>query len=355
MDLLPYLYDGAFLSSALADTHASLLIAITVISIAVLSKGADWMVDGAVSLALRTRIPTIVIGATIISLGTTTPEAFVSVLAAWSGDGGLALGNGVGSIIADTGLIFGLTCILAATPTDRFIINRTGWVQVGTATLLVVLAMLSWYRSPGDPMLHRWVGILFLIMLAGYMALSVRWANQRNLLASIDTETVRKEHSFKTSTIPVSWIMILGGLFLVISGARVLIPCATETAFRMGVPSDIIAATMVAFGTSLPELMTAISAVRKGYPELTVGNIIGADVLNCLFVIGAAAAVSPLEIPKTFFIFHFPAMLLILYSFRAFIFMNRDGAFRRWQGAWLLSVYFTYIVLQYVFNLGSAH
>ena len=109
--------------------------------------------------------------------------------------------------------------------------------------------------------------------------------------------------------------MILGGLILVILSARILVPAASEIAFRIGVPDDVIAATLVAFGTSLPELITAISAVRKGYPEITVGNIVGADVLNVLFVIGAAAAAAPLEIPLNFFLFHFPAMLTILILF----------------------------------------
>lgn len=349
MDIVRYLYDAPYLSAALGDIHASLLIAITVVSILVLSKGADWMVDGVVSLALRTRIPTIVIGATIVSLGTTTPEAFVSVTAAWMGDGGLALGNGVGSIIADTGLIFGLTCILVATPADRFILNRTGWVQVGTATLLVVLALFAWYRSPAEPMLYRWVGVIFLVMLMAYMAISVRWARRRAAIIP----AVEDPKPSEPLSIPLSWMLIVVGLAFVIAGARILIPCATETAFRIGVPNDIIAATMVALGTSLPELMTAIAAIRKGHPEITVGNIVGADVLNCLFVIGASAAVSPLYIPKTFFLFHFPAMLIILYSFRIFIFMNRDGTFKRWQGVWLLSIYVAYVVLQYAFNLGG--
>lgn len=350
MNLLRYLYDSNYLSAALGDVHALLLAAITVASIIILSKGADWMVDGVVSLALRTRIPTIVIGATVVSLGTTTPEAFVSVMAAWMGDGGLALGNGVGSIIADTGLIFGLTCILAATPADRFILNRTGWVQVGSATLLVVLGLFAWYRNPAEPMLYRWVGVAFLVMLMAYMVLSVRWARQRTAFTPAREQPVPSE----PLSIPRSWTLIILGLTLVLAGARVLIPCATETALRIGVPNDVIAATMVALGTSLPELMTAIAAIRKGHPEITVGNIVGADVLNCLFVIGAAAAASPLFIPKTFFIFHFPAMLIILYSFRIFIFMNRDGTFKRWQGVWLLSIYVAYVVLQYAFNLGGA-
>jgi len=349
MNALRYLYDGSFLAAALGDVHVALLVVITVVCIAVLSKGADWMIDGAVSLAMRTRIPKIVIGATIISLGTTTPEAFVSVLAAWTGNPGLALGNAVGSIIVDTGLIFGLTCVIAVTPADRFILNRTGWVQVGTATLLVAIAVVAYYMAPAEPMLHRWVGVLFLLMLIGYMAISVYWARQRGVIA----ETEGTGHYSEPLSLLKSWTLIVVGLTLVIAGARILIPCASEIALRLGVPQDVIAATLVAFGTSLPEIMTAISAVRKGHPEITVGNIVGADVLNCLFVVGASVVASPLAIPWTFFTFHFPAMLIILYSFRMFIFMNRDGTFKRWQGVWLLLIYIIYVVLQYALNLGG--
>ena len=100
--------------------------------------------------------------------------------------------------------------------------------------------------------------------------------------------------------------------------------------------------------------MTAITSVRKGYPQIMVGNVVGADVLNCLFVIGAAATARPLAVPPNFFEFHFPAMLIILYSFRVFILMNKDGWFKRWQGIWILSVYVLYLILQYAFNLGGA-
>jgi cation:H+ antiporter len=151
------------------------------------------------------------------------------------------------------------------------------------------------------------------------------------------------------------WLLVVGGLVMIIVGARVLVPAASEIALRLGVPDDVIAATMVAFGTSLPELMTAIAAVRKGHPEITVGNIVGADVLNCLFVIGAAAVASPLAIPENFYYFHFPAMLVILFSFRAFISMNRSGVFHRWQGIWLLAVYIVYVVLGFALNVESAH
>ena len=145
----------------------------------------------------------------------------------------------------------------------------------------------------------------------------------------------------------VSWILLIGGLILVIIGARLLVPGASEIAERIGVPDDVIAASMVAFGTSLPELITAITAIRKGHPEITVGNVVGADVLNCLFVIGAAAAAVPLAIPQNFYTLHFPVMLLILFSFRVFISTNKSGYFSRWQGIWLLAIYVGYLVLQY--------
>ena len=199
---------------------------------------------------------------------------------------------------------------------------------VGLACLWWSFALL-WIRGyPGSAMLWRSVPMRSLM---GLLILAPAWTGAVFLL------------SFHR-----------GGLLLVVIGARILVPAASEIAYRFGVPEDVIAATMVAFGTSLPELMTAIAAVRKGHPEITVGNIVGADVLNVLFVIGAAAAAAPLAIPPNFYYFHFPAMLIILFSFRVFISMNRT-VFHRWQGVWLLGVYGTYVFLQYALNIGAAH
>jgi cation:H+ antiporter len=350
--LLQWFADESLLKNLFADQPAWMLLLIIVVCIVMLSKGADWMIDGVVDLATRTGMPKIVIGATVVSLGTTLPEAFVSVMAAYMGNPGLALGNGVGSIIADTGLIFGLTCLLAAVPVNRYILNRTGWVQVGSAVLLVVIAVWALLTTAeGDqPMLGRPVGFFFLVLLVGYLYITYVWSKQGG-----DPTTADAGEAEELRGLALCWLMVIGGLILIILGARVLVPAASEIALRFGVPEDVIAATMVAFGTSLPELMTAIAAVRKGHPEITVGNIVGADVLNTLFVIGAAAAAAPLAIPSGFYHFHFPAMLIILFSFRAFISMNTDGTFKRWQGVWLLGVYVVYVVLQYALNIEGAH
>jgi cation:H+ antiporter len=349
--LFSWLVDESMLQNALAALSVRSLLGIIVVCLAILAKGADWMIDGVVHLAQRTGLPKIVIGATIVSLGTTTPEAMVSVMAAVMGNAGLALGNGVGSIIADTGLILGLTCILAAVPINRFILSRMGWVQVGAATLLVLISLAMLATATGEPMLPRWIGIFLLILLAVYLYVAYLWAKQGSALLLI--EEVNEDH-LPLLGIPLCSLMVAGGLAIVVVAARILVPAASEIAMRLGVPEDVVAATMVALGTSLPELTTAIASVRKGHPEITLGNVVGADVLNCLFVIGAAATARPLAIPPNFFYFHFPAMLLILYSFRFFIAFNHSGRFHRWQGAWLLAIYVIYVALQYGLSAGTA-
>jgi cation:H+ antiporter len=347
MNILRYLWDESALSNLAADLPGVLLLVGMAVCAFVLMKGADWTIDGAVHLASRTGLPSVVIGATIVSLGTTTPEMVVSVMASWMGNPGLALGNGVGSIICDTGLVFGLACMMTTVPLNLHILNRTGWVQVGAATLLVVISLGALAVMKENPVLQRWVGFLFLFLLACYMFLAYRWAKQ-----SGSTEV---EFDLPAKSLGNAFAITAAGLVAVAISARLFVPFAAEAAVRVGVPDDIIAATLVAFGTSIPELMTAITAVRKGHPEIMVGNVVGADVLNCLFVIGAAAAVRPLQIPENFYFFHFPAMIVILYSFRYFIFTNKDGWFKRWQGIYLFGTYLSYLVLQYGFNLGKAH
>ncbi len=345
MEIVSYILDEHKLAELMTGFPLWALLITIVISILVLSKGADWMVDGVVSLAERTGLPKIVIGATIVSLGTTMPEAFVSVMAAFSGDSGLALGNGVGSIIADTGLIFGLSVIIAPIPINRYILQKSGWWQVGSATLLVLISIGALILFPDAPVLGRPVGITLLLLLGVYLFMSYRWATDGK---SPDTtvETIAEEEPKRG--VPMALFLIGVGIGFVIIGAKTLIPSVSEFAIRVGVPNDVVAATMVAFGTSLPELITAITAIRKGHPEITLGNVIGADVLNCLFVIGAAATAVPLAIPTNFFIFHFPAMLIILWSMRLFVSMNHGVAyFKRWQGVVLLGMYLVYITLQY--------
>lgn len=348
MDIILYIVNENALNRLFQKFPLWALILAVIITIFMLSKGADWMIDAAVNLALRTKLPKIVIGATILSLGTTAPEAFVSVMAAFMGNPGLALGNGVGSIIADTGLIFGLTLLVTHVPLNRWILNRAGWWKFGSAMFLIFLSVLAFFLNREDPKIDQWMGIILLILLVLYMWMTYKWARSGKNPESLTESDMEIESSDHKESLLLTLVMLIGGLTLVIIGSRLLIPAAAEIARRLAVPEDVIATTMVALGTSLPELSTAFAAIKKGHPEITVGNIIGADILNVLFVIGLASLAVPLSIPTNFFTFHFPVMFLMLLSLRIFIGINRSGMFKRWQGAWLLLIYLCYVILQYV-------
>ncbi len=317
-----------------------LIFVVIAVTLGVLGKSADWLVDEAVVLSKRSGIPTTIIGATIVSLGTTAPEAAVSVFAAIEGEPALALGNAVGSIICDTGLILGLACIISPLRLDRRIVNRQGWIQLGAAVSLVLLSF-PW-SSPGVAFsqggnLPQWAGFLFLGALGIYIWQSIRWAGEGKALAG-EVE----EHSSAASTTMVV-LRLIGSIALVVVSARVLIPAVIEIATRMQVPESIIAATLVAFGTSLPELVTAVTAARRGHGELAVGNVVGADILNVFFVAGAAASVTPggLLAGGHFFLVMFPSMLLILLVFRSGIFLSGEYM-KRSFGYVLLAAYVAY-------------
>lgn len=324
-----------------------------VLSLAVLGKGADWLVDEAVALSERSGIPKMIIGATIVSLGTTTPEAAVSVLAAIQGVPDLALGNAVGSIICDTGLILGVACLIAPLPLDRRIVNRQGWIQFASGFLLVA-ACFPWSRASSvleaGGRLFQGVGFLFLLLLTIYLFLSVRWSRQQPVAGGLGGEAGTSTASEQSST-PFVVLKLMTAIVLVVGASTVLIPAIREAATRSGVPEGIIAATMVAFGTSLPELVTAVAAARQGHGELAVGNVIGADILNVLFVAGAAAAVTSggLFAPGYFFSFYFPAMLFVLIIFRVGAMMSGDQL-RRPFGVVLLGTYLLVTLLSYVGN-----
>lgn len=351
------------------------LIGVAVVSMVVVIYGADWLVEGAAGVAAKLGMPKVIIGATIVSLGTTAPEAAVSVLAAFAGNPGLALGNGVGSIIADTGLIFGLGCIMVALPADKFVLTRQGWVQFGSAAFLAGLCWVLFAVFGTDAAVTRPVGVLLLAGLIAYLAISVRWAKQhphgdphlfdpehQQAKGMQAGELEMGEHGHADDK-PLIILFLMGflGLVLVIAAGDGLVGSVSELAVQWGVPDAVIASTIVALGTSLPELVTGIQSIRKGHAELLVGNVIGADILNVLFVVGAAALAAPLTIAPldasgnamtTFVYVALPTMVAMLIYFRLCIYKaSRDGRFSKWMGWPLLAMYVAFSVISYVLSV----
>lgn len=326
--------------STLSQFSTLILFAIIAISLFVLSKGADILVDQAVGLSIRWGVPKMIIGATIVSLGTTLPEVTVSVIAAINGNPDLALGNAIGSIIADTGLIIGLAALVGRLPIDKGAIDRQGRIQLMTAVMLSVVSLPFFSKGP-EGRITQWMGFAFIALLILYIIATIRWGRKSSAEDSSD---------FVEEKCPLflQLIKLIVGIVLVIASSKILIPSVEISAIRIGIPQSVIAATLVAFGTSLPELVTAITAVKKGHGELAVGNIIGADILNVLFVIGSAAAVTKggLLVPTDFYKLQIPTMLIILVAFRIFA-KSEDEAISKPEGIFLLGIYLVYLILNY--------
>ena len=326
--------------------NSSILISLLVLALSLytLGKGADILVDNAVALSLRWGIPKMVLGATIVSLGTTLPEAAVSTLAAVKGNADLALGNAIGSIIADTGLIIGIAALLGTVPVDKRLIHRQGTVQFSAALLLTVAA-LPFFSAGREGTIYQWMGWVFVALLIGYMYISFRWAKE----SAAGNENADDSLSEAEKPLFFQLLFLALGIAVVVLSSKILIPAVEVSAVKAGIPQSIIAATLVAFGTSVPELVTAITAVKKGHGELAAGNIIGADILNVLFVLGVAAAVTPagIHVPIGFYYVQFPTMLLVLGIFR-FCSTRKSGVITRLQGFFLFIFYIAYVILNFV-------
>ncbi|MGX8796418.1 calcium/sodium antiporter [Fusibacter sp. JL298sf-3] len=316
-----------------------LIIAVTLYT---LGKGADILIDEAVAISEKLRIPKAIIGATVVSLGTTLPEVSVSVMAAVNGNPDLAIGNAVGSIIADTGLIVGISVLISPIVVDYAAIRVQSWIQILAGALLIVFA-LPIFSGGETGVIRQSMGFVLIALLFAYLYWSFKHTKKETLVEN------EGEHEGSKNTV-IAFLLMAAGMAIVIASSKILIPSVEITATRLGVPQSIIAATLIAFGTSLPELTTSVKAVMRGHGDLAIGNIIGADILNVLFVLGASAAFTPagLVVPKQFYTLHFPAMAAILLAFRTFT-LNKGHRLNRKEGALLLFFYLIYLV----FNLKS--
>jgi cation:H+ antiporter len=329
-----------------------LLFVVVAVAFALLAIGADRTVTGAARLASTLGISKAIIGATVVSLGTTSAEAFVSVTAAFNGQGDLALGNAVGSIIVDTAFIFGLGCLIGSIPKDRFVLRRHGLTKLATDTLLTAtLFLLAWFNQGwSGVVVPRSIGVLYVLLLAAYLYLSARWAKAHPEFAAPEAAVVAQvagtnsaqQHRLR-ATLRNSLLLSVG-LVLILAGSHVLLEAVGELCARYQVQPDVMAVTLIAFGTSLPELVTAIASIIKKHPELLVGNILGADILNVLFVTGVSAAAVPLNVSPSFFRLHLPVMWASSLLLGVYI-LTGGSKFRRWHGLPLMAIYVAYCIL----------
>ena len=309
-----------------------------IVGLLFLIKGGDWFVDGASALARRFHLPELLIGATVVSIGTTLPEVMVSTMSALSGHGEIAYGNAIGSVICNAALIAAITIAV-----------RPGKVDPKTLKIPVLFffaaAAVYCVAAYGFGKFTRPMGLIMLAMFVAYMAANV--IQMKNVSAE------QHDDEEEAMPLPKMLVLLVAGAVLIAVGANLLVDNGTLIAQALGVPESVIALTFVALGTSLPELVTAITSLIKGHSDLSLGNVVGANVFNLVLVSGVSITLAPFTVPQSATIFgmnsslvlELPVMLavMVLLTVPALL----KGKLSRVQGVALLVIYAVFCGIQF--------
>ena len=301
-------------------------IALLIVGFVMLTKGADWFVDGSSALAFRLGIPQLVIGLTIVAMGTSAPEAAVSITSALKGNEGITVGNVVGSNIMNILLILGIASVIVPLAVQK----STRMIEIPYMIAITVLFGVLGYT--GEMVTRVEGGILWIAFLIylGYLLWMAKKGKEEN------------EPDEKQKSLPLQLLMILAGLICIVLGSDLVVDGATEIAKVIGISERIIGLTIVAFGTSLPELVTSVTAARRGNADIAIGNIVGSNVFNILFVAGTSALISPIVFESKFVldtaVATATAVLLLVCV------CNKEGKLKRSGGIIMLAAYAVYFV-----------
>ena len=263
-----------------------LAIVLLVAGFVLLIKGADWFVDGAAGIAARFGIPQLVIGLTIVAMGTSAPEAAVSITAAMSGNAGITIGNVIGSNILNVLLILGVTAVITTVAVQK---STVKWEMPFMHLITIVLAVLGF--TGGEIVL--WEGVALWALFLVYLGYLFRMAKNGN----VDEEDEMEMHPLWKQL-----LMLVVGIVCIVYGSDLTVDNATILAEAFGMDDRLIGLTIVAFGTSLPELVTSITAAKKGKADIAIGNIVGSNIFNILFVVGTTALITPVAFKMGFLI-----------------------------------------------------
>lgn len=312
------------------------------LGLVLLIKGGDWFVDGATGIARRFRLPDIIVGATVVSIGTTLPEVMVSTTGALLGQGAMAYGNAIGSIICNTALIaaISVTC-------------NPGPVNVKTMKMPVLFfftsAAVYCLAAYGLGTFPRWLGLVMLTIFIIYLIANVR----QGLRYPEEAHEETSEEGKSPRSLAMELVLLVIGAALIAYGANLLVEHGTIIAQKLGVPETVIALTFVALGTSLPELITTITSLKKGHASLGIGNVIGANVFNLVLVSGAAVTIAPFDVPvgklllgqNASLVLDIPLMLLVMLLLTVPALTKKRLS--RWQGITLLCIYAAFCAFQF--------
>ena len=318
----------------------ALVLVFLVIGFVLLIKGADFFVEGSSSVAKRLHVPSIIIGLTIVAMGTSLPETAVSVSASLAGNNELAVSNVVGSNIFNLMVVIGVCAILATVNVARETIRRDIPLSLICAGLLMLLGIVGLGDKTGMTLGHL-DGVIFVVLFACYIIYMVRTA----MKASKEGKKVEIEggsdEEIKLVSVPVSILFIIGGAIAIAVGGDVTVDAASRIASDLGMSQTLIGLTIVSIGTSLPELVTSIVAARKNEVDMALGNAIGSNIFNILMVLGIASAISPISIITENII---DLCVLIVFTICAWIFAGTKKKIGRAEGLCMVALYAAYAV-----------
>ena len=289
-----------------------------------LVKGADWFVDGASAIAEKLRIPPLIIGLTIVAMGTSAPEAAVSISAALKGNADITIGNIVGSNILNILIILGLSAAIAPLAVEQSTIRRDMPFLLGISLLLIVQ---GW-----DGSITRFDGVIMMILFTAYLIFLLVRARRQPQQDSINAG------QRSLWQIPLTAI----GLTAIVIGSNLAVDAACTIARLLGISERLIGLTIVALGTSLPELFTSVIAARKGNADIAIGNIVGSNVFNILFVVGLSAVIVPVPFAAAF---RFDSVVSIAAAVFLLICCARSSSLKRWHGIFMLAGYLAYFMI----------
>ncbi|WP_440952121.1 calcium/sodium antiporter [Methanococcoides sp. FTZ1] len=304
-----------------------------ILGLILITKGADWFIESAVCISTRSGLPKIIIGATIVSFATTAPEFTVSAIAAYIGHTDLTIGNAVGSAICNIGLALGAVIAIKAIPIEESAFLHKGVIMLISGLALIALTI--------DGILTALDGIVLLVIFLGFL-----YYNYRLQSAIFDGSGKKREKLSLKEMKSDIFYFILGSACVVI-GSRLLVDSGTEIAYWLGIPEMIIGLTLVALGTSLPELITAVSATLKGHQDLSIGNILGANTMDIAMILGFSSQIRSLPILDQSISYDFPVMILIMLML--VIFGITGKKLERWEGGVILVTYFAYVAGLFIF------
>lgn len=339
---------GCFIANNMFDINAiGIAIVLFLVGFVLLIKGGDWFVDGASSIAERFKVPEIIIGATVVSIGTTLPEVMVSAQAAAKGNGAISYGNAIGSIICNVALIAAITLAVKPSKADR----KSLFMPLGFFFTAAGIYAFTAYITGN---FSRVTGIVLLCMFVVYMVITITMALKGKTQVE---ESDEEDEDKKPMSVGKAILLLILGAAIIAFGSTLLVDNGTIIATKIGIPQSVIALTVVALGTSLPELVTAITSLAKGHGSLSLGNIIGANLFNLVLVSGLAMTIKPFNVPneKEFLstglnaslVVDIPMMILVMAILALPPLVK--GKLYRWQGIMLLCIYVGFCIFQFVF------